>query len=82
MLIRRAIVPRFLWWSEVGLDYNGISKRVDETRLYEAGRYFLGVRHSFIRFPKLMQTIHFDEEIADTLTTKTVRLTEREWGGG
>ena len=36
--------------NEVGLDYSGITKTIDKS-LYTAGIHFLGVAHSFIKFP-------------------------------
>jgi len=47
--------------TEYGLDYSWISKNV-EKKVYENGLHFLGVGHSFIRFPKMVQTIEFSKE--------------------
>jgi len=41
---------------EYGLDFNGVTQHVDETTLYEEGRYFLGLGHSFIVLPRTVQT--------------------------
>lgn len=47
--------------TEYGLDYSWISKNVDK-KVYENGLHFLGIGHSFIRFPKMVQTIEFSKE--------------------
>jgi len=44
----------------VGFDYNGIAVTANTQELYSAGRYFLGLGHSFIRFPTTQQTQSFD----------------------
>mmetsp|Transcript_29290 Transcript_29290/g.38503 ORF Transcript_29290/g.38503 Transcript_29290/m.38503 type:complete len:319 (+) Transcript_29290:67-1023(+) len=49
----------------VGFDYNGVQINVDETNLYEEGRYFLGLGHSFIRFPTLQVSVTFGEASED-----------------
>jgi hypothetical protein len=47
--------------TEYGLDYSWVSKNVDR-KIYENGLHFLGIGHSFIRFPKMVQTIEFSKE--------------------
>lgn len=47
--------------TEYGLDYSWISKSVDK-RVYENGLHFLGIGHSFIRYPKMVQTIEFSKD--------------------
>ena len=47
--------------TEYGLDYSWISKTVDR-KVYDNGLHFLGIGHSFIRFPKMVQTIDFSKE--------------------
>ena len=44
--------------NEYGLDYSGIFKTVDQSP-YTSGIHFLGFQHSFIRFPKSVQTVDF-----------------------
>lgn len=44
--------------NEVGLEYNANTLKL-YTELYRGGRYFLGVGHSFVKFPTTMQTIKF-----------------------
>eukprot|EP00003_Mantamonas_plastica_P024328 TRINITY_DN4512_c0_g1_i1.p1 TRINITY_DN4512_c0_g1~~TRINITY_DN4512_c0_g1_i1.p1 ORF type:complete len:510 (+),score=148.36 TRINITY_DN4512_c0_g1_i1:290-1819(+) len=36
---------------ELGLDYNGATVKIDESKVYTSGRHFLGLGHSFIKFP-------------------------------
>eukprot|EP01017_Pseudomicrothorax_dubius_P019405 TRINITY_DN2133_c0_g1_i2.p1 TRINITY_DN2133_c0_g1~~TRINITY_DN2133_c0_g1_i2.p1 ORF type:complete len:293 (-),score=92.04 TRINITY_DN2133_c0_g1_i2:68-946(-) len=45
-------------FNEYGLDYSGISKTVAD-KPFVGGIHFLGVGHSFIKFPKTVQTIEF-----------------------
>jgi len=47
--------------TEWGLDYSWISKTVDPT-VTENGLYFIGIGHSFYKFPKNVQTIEFSKE--------------------
>jgi len=47
--------------TEFGLDYSWISKTINPV-VKENGLYFIGIGHSFIRFPKNVQTIDFSKE--------------------
>jgi len=47
--------------TELGLDYSWISKTIDP-KMRENGLYFLGIGHSFFKFPKNVQTIEFSKE--------------------
>ena len=47
--------------TEWGLDYSWISKTVDPT-VRENGLYFIGIGHSFYKFPKNVQTIEFSKD--------------------
>jgi len=47
--------------TELGLDYSWISKTVDP-HMRENGLYFLGIGHSFFKFPKNVQTKEFSKE--------------------
>jgi hypothetical protein len=47
--------------TELGLDYSWVSKNVDST-VYNNGLHFLGIGHSFVRYPKMVQTIEFSRE--------------------
>lgn len=44
---------------QVGLDYNKNTETIDRTKVYESGRYLLGLGHEFIKFPRVVQTIRF-----------------------
>ena len=48
--------------NELGLDYSSITKSIDPT-IYTPGIHFLGVGHSFIRYPSTIQTYDFSHEI-------------------
>ena len=50
-----------LEYNEYGLDYSGIWKEVDKS-YYSGGIHFLGFKHSFIVFPKSVQTIEFGKK--------------------
>mmetsp|Transcript_46802 Transcript_46802/g.54245 ORF Transcript_46802/g.54245 Transcript_46802/m.54245 type:complete len:309 (-) Transcript_46802:187-1113(-) len=45
--------------TEWGLKYNSISKNIDNSTVYDGGRYILGVFTSFVHFPRTLQTIEF-----------------------
>jgi len=47
-----------LEYTELGLNYSVITKTV-QNEGYQAGRYFLGIGHEFIRFPSTVQTIQY-----------------------
>ena len=47
--------------TEFGLDYSWIFKQIS-SEIRENGIHFLGICHSFIRFPKTVQTIEFSHE--------------------
>ena len=47
--------------TEFGLNYSWISKTISP-EIKENGIYFIGIGHSFIRFPKTVQTIEFSHE--------------------
>lgn len=51
---------RTLEVNEIGLDYSGITKTIDK-QLYTAGIHFLGVGHSFIKYPTTVQTYEFSK---------------------
>lgn len=51
---------RTLEVNEIGLDYSGITKTVDK-QLYTSGIHFLGVGHSFIKYPTTVQTFEFSK---------------------
>ena len=54
-----------LEYTESGLDYASISKTI-EKKPYKGGIHFLGLGHSFIKFPNTIQTVEFsDEDTAD-----------------
>jgi hypothetical protein len=51
---------RSLEVNEIGLNYSGITKTVDN-ELYTSGIHFLGVGHSFIKYPTTAQTYEFSK---------------------
>ena len=57
---------------EYGLDYNAITLTVDNRTYDSAGLYFLGLGHSFIKFPRTIQTIEFNAAHDDLLHTRTL----------
>ena len=42
-----------------GLICNSISKKCDNKKVYEGGRYFIGITNYFLDFPSFLQTIEF-----------------------
>ena len=47
--------------TEFGLNYSWISKNISPN-IKENGLYFIGIGHSFIKFPKTVQTIEFSNQ--------------------
>lgn len=47
--------------TEYGLDYSWLSKTINPN-VYANGLYFIGIGHSFIKFPRNVQTIEFSKE--------------------
>jgi len=56
---------------DVALNYNAISLQIEDKVYDSAGLYFLGVGHSFIKYPRVVQTIEFIAEENDRLQTRT-----------
>lgn len=48
-----------LEYQELGLNYSLISETV-EKHTYRAGRYYLGIGNSFIKFPQQVQSVNFE----------------------
>lgn len=49
-----------LEYVELGLNYSWVAQTVED-KTYPSGRYFLGLGHSFIKFPATVQTIEFSD---------------------
>lgn len=49
--------------TEYGLDYSWLSKTIDPIARFN-GLYFIGIGHSFIKFPRNIQTIEFSQDRA------------------
>jgi len=47
--------------TEFGLDYSWLSKTINP-QVKENGLYFIGIGHSFIKFPKNLQTVEFSND--------------------
>jgi len=56
---------------EYGLDYNAITLTIDNKTFSQAGLFFLGLGHSFIKFPKTVQTLEFTKDAGELLHTRT-----------
>eukprot|EP00397_Hematodinium_sp_SG-2012_P035565 GEMP01038271.1.p1 GENE.GEMP01038271.1~~GEMP01038271.1.p1 ORF type:complete len:312 (+),score=39.68 GEMP01038271.1:223-1158(+) len=50
-----------LEYTELGLDYNAITRSINEDP-YGPGRHFLGFGHSFIKFPSTVQNVQFSAQ--------------------
>lgn len=55
-----------LEYQEMGLNYSWISETI-EAKAYTSGRYYLGLGNHFIKFPKMVKSVFF----LDDLTTET-----------
>jgi regulator of protease activity HflC (stomatin/prohibitin superfamily) len=47
--------------TQMGLLYDASSKHIDRERLYMAGRHYVGVGKSFIKFPRTVETIALND---------------------
>lgn len=56
--------------TQYGLDYNHITETVDST-VYTGGLHFLGVGHSFVKFPNTVQSVSYSEAAHDRLHART-----------
>jgi len=56
---------------EYGLDFNAITMSVSNSTFEVAGLYFLGFGHSFIKFPRIVQTLQFTPDHRGRLHTRT-----------
>ena len=52
-----------LEYNEIGLDYSGVTLVVRPVT-YTSGLYLLGVGHSFLTFPKTVQTMELSNDYA------------------
>eukprot|EP01108_Squamamoeba_japonica_P007660 TRINITY_DN64_c0_g1_i1.p2 TRINITY_DN64_c0_g1~~TRINITY_DN64_c0_g1_i1.p2 ORF type:complete len:314 (-),score=126.61 TRINITY_DN64_c0_g1_i1:42-983(-) len=62
-----AIILFALSWSvleplEIGLNRNDFSKTIDDSQTYPGGRYFLGLGHSFVKYPRKLIIIDFSSD--------------------
>ncbi len=46
--------------TEVGLDYDTTLMELDETKLYENGRHFIGVAHNFIKYKYTFRLLNLE----------------------
>lgn len=58
---------------EVALDYSSLFKTID-TKAYDPGYHYIGLTHSFIPFPNIVQTIEFsmDRAINNPVLSRTL----------
>ena len=71
MIVLLSISFQTLDQLDFGLNYNSIGETIEQEVYEQAGLYCLGVAHSFIRYPKTIQTIEFISEDNDRLQTRT-----------
>eukprot|EP00933_Yihiella_yeosuensis_P022611 TRINITY_DN17792_c0_g1_i1.p1 TRINITY_DN17792_c0_g1~~TRINITY_DN17792_c0_g1_i1.p1 ORF type:complete len:298 (-),score=38.97 TRINITY_DN17792_c0_g1_i1:65-958(-) len=53
-----------LEYQEIGLNYSWISETV-ERRPYTSGRYYLGIGNHFIKFPRMVKSIFFIDDVEE-----------------
>eukprot|EP00500_Bicosoecida_sp_ms1_P014128 CAMPEP_0203821270 /NCGR_PEP_ID=MMETSP0115-20131106/42651_1 /ASSEMBLY_ACC=CAM_ASM_000227 /TAXON_ID=33651 /ORGANISM="Bicosoecid sp, Strain ms1" /LENGTH=312 /DNA_ID=CAMNT_0050730291 /DNA_START=47 /DNA_END=985 /DNA_ORIENTATION=- len=56
---------------EMGVEYNANTLEINDERLFENGRHFLGLGHSFIVYPKTLQTVKFSVETGNPIVART-----------
>merc|ERR1719502_1505814 len=71
MIVLLSISFQTLDQLDFGLNYNSIGETIEQEVYEQAGLYCLGVAHSFIRYPKTIQTMEFILEDNDRLQTRT-----------
>lgn len=58
--------------TQMALDFDQIMLKIDEEKLWQNGRHFIGLGHEFIRFPREQQEIRFpDGGSYNSLTART-----------
>mmetsp|Transcript_153293 Transcript_153293/g.471586 ORF Transcript_153293/g.471586 Transcript_153293/m.471586 type:complete len:298 (-) Transcript_153293:28-921(-) len=67
-----------LEYQEMGLNYSWISETIED-RTYFGGRYWLGLGNSFIKFPKMVKSVFFLDDL--TTTTQGPALQSRTRDG-
>jgi len=50
-----------LEFQEIGLNYSWLSESVED-HVYMSGRYYLGLGNHFVKFPRVVQTINFEDD--------------------
>ena len=59
---------------EMGIARNNIASNIDKTRVYTAGRYFMGLGKEFIIYPTTVQQLDLPGIYAPTLDRQTVKI--------
>jgi len=54
--------------TEYGLDYSRFIQRVNP-QVYKSGLYFLGLGHTFLKFPRMVQTLEFTTDEIESFTS-------------
>lgn len=49
-------------YQEIGLNYSWISETIED-RTYPNGRYYLGIGNHFLKFPRVVQTVYFLDQL-------------------
>jgi len=52
-----------LEYQEMGLNYSWISETIED-KAYTAGRYYLGIGNHFIKFPKMVKSVFFLDDLS------------------
>ena len=51
-----------LEYNEVGIDFDATSQSINEEKLFQNGRHFIGLAHSFFVYPTHLLTVEFAED--------------------
>lgn len=57
-----------LEYTEIGLDYNSLLRSINK-EAFSPGRYYLGIGHSFLKFPSTVQNVQFGKKTGRVLLT-------------
>jgi len=69
-----------LEYQEIGLNYSWISETVED-RTYGAGRYYIGIGNSFIKFPRVVNNMYFGDELTPGIVINGPALQSRTQDG-
>ena len=62
--------------TEYGILYNGITKQIDQSTIYEGGLQYIGLWYSLVTFPRIHKTIEFSDSKGANSAALSTRTNE------